>query len=153
MPEETVTLKLIYDKLSGHDQQFETISAKLSGHDQQFEAISAKLSGHGQQFEAISTKLSAHDQQFANTANYLLNLRESVQEEFAQVNERFKAMDTGIEKLNGDLESLEQEYHMITVALKRIEGAIQAATAPAELEAIKGRLTQVEDRLLALESR
>ena len=46
-------------------------------------------------------------------------------EEIARLEVRIRAIDTNLEKLTGDLETLTEEYHAITAGIKRLEAEMK----------------------------
>jgi chromosome segregation ATPase len=129
---ESVTLRQILDKLTSHDTQFDKIST---------------------QFDKISVKLIAHDKQFENGAKQIFSLEDSFKKEFRMLEERIQGVEGTLEKQSGDLEKLSQEYHMITVALKRVESSVETNSSfRVELDAMKGRMSSMENRILSLEA-
>ncbi len=131
-----VTLKQIFDKLTEHDGQFQNID---------------------RQFNGINEKLASHDKQFANVAKQIFNLEDSIKADIGQLKDRIRDMDNNSDKFTQDMELLKQEYHMITAALRRIEGQIAGLSAldagmVSDVKALKERAVSIEDRLLVLET-
>ena len=140
----TVTLEQIYQKLRDHDEQFVRIFEKLGDHDKRFDS-------HDKRFDD-------HDTQFANLAKQIFVFEDSFKKEIQRLDARISDIVKNLEKLTGDVETLTQEYHAITAALKRLEDRIGdfgqgKGSIREELDSLKGRLSAVEERVVVLETR
>jgi archaellum component FlaC len=94
------------------------------------------------------------DGQFHKVAIRFDQLEQNFRSEIARLEERIRNIDTNLEKLTGDVETLTQEYHAIVAGLKRLESQVSELSEEAfsQLQSLKNRVSTVEDRVLALES-
>ena len=94
------------------------------------------------------------DGQFHIVATRFDQLEQNFKSEIARLEERIRNIDTNLEKLTGDVETLTQEYHAIVAGLKRLESQMSELSEETQSQflSLKNRLSAVEDRVLALES-
>ena len=114
-------------------RKFDEIGRRFEAMDQRFDSIEAKLVMHDQRFEAIETKLAEHD-------------------------ERFRDILGHFDQLYLRLERLEDEYHVILQALRRIERWMTDETGKREavergLEELKSQMAALQARIQDLEQR
>ncbi len=110
--------------------------------------------------EQVFEKLTGHDKQFAALAKHLFSFEDDLKKEVGKLDKRIQAIEANLEKLTDDLETLTEEYHAITVGLKRLEAAVGVGSAgkgktsiQSELKSMKTRLSVVEGKVMAMESR
>jgi archaellum component FlaC len=151
----TVTLEQVFEKLTDYDNQFVKIFDKLTDHDDQFVKIFDKLTDHDDQFVKI-------DKQLSNLSNKILDVEDSltkkIELEIEGLGKRLDNLFRNLDKLTKDFEDLSQEYHFITAALARIEKTLGTpeqwpVSVRSEIDAVKDRLTDVEKRIFAVESK
>ena len=109
------------------------LGRKFDEIDRRFDSVEAKLVMHDQRFEAIETKLAEHD-------------------------ERFRDILGHFDQLYLRLERLEDEYHVILQALRRIERWMADETGKREavergLEELKSQAAALQARIQDLEQR
>ena len=119
----------------------------------------------GRQFTAIDQRFDAVDQRFA-----AIDQRFTASDQrFATMERRFDAVDRSIAELRGEmlghfdeiyrrLERLEQEYHAITQALRRIEAGVAGERGRREilerdLAELKGHVSALQSRIEEIEAR
>jgi DNA repair ATPase RecN len=76
--------------------------------------------------EQIYKKLEQHDKQFSSLTKLIFKTEDSLNEKIAKVLERVQSLETLMEKMTGDLETLQQEYYSLTEAVNRIEQTLEA---------------------------
>jgi chromosome segregation ATPase len=105
----------------------------------------------GRQFTAIDQRFTAIDQRFA-----------AIDGRFAAIDGRFDVVDRSIAELRGEmlghfdeiyrrLERLEQEYHAITQALRRIEAGVAGERGRREI--LERDLAELKEQVSVLQSR
>ena len=105
----------------------------------------------GRQFTAIDQRFTAIDQRFA-----------AIDGRFAAIDGRFDVVDRSIAELRGEmlghfdeiyrrLERLEQEYHAITPALRRIEAGVAGERGRREI--LERDLAELKEQVSVLQSR
>ena len=125
----------------------------------QFTAIDQRFTAIDQRFDAIDGRFTAIDRRFT-----------AIDGRFAGIDGRFDVIDRSIAELRGEmlghfdeiyrrLERLEQEYHAITQALRRIEASVAGergqreilerdlAALKAQVSALQSRIEEIEERL------
>ena len=132
-------------------RQFTAIDQRFDAVDQRFTAIDQRFAAIDQRFDAVDQRFTASDQRFAT------------------MERRFDAVDRSIAELRGEmlghfdeiyrrLERLEQEYHAITQALRRIEAGVAGERGRREilerdLAELKGHVSALQSRIEEIEAR
>lgn len=124
MPKTTITLTTLYEVLQSLNGKFENLNAK-------FETFETVQGGMAVRLISVEQKLEEHS----------LILR--------SLQERTEALSGLVDKLQVNFERLDQEYTMITAALRRLEQRFDRL----EAERLSERIAALEARMSVLESR
>ncbi|MBI4473752.1 MAG: hypothetical protein HY646_13880 [Acidobacteria bacterium] len=109
--------------------------------------------------ETVYSKLLEHDKQFDNMTKHIFALEGTLRKEIETVAKRVAQIEEDLEKMTGDLETLTQEYRMVTVALKRLEQRLgdlpgeDRGPVQSEIDALNKRVSGLEQRVGLIESR
>lgn len=115
------------------------------------EFLGERFTAIDQRFAAIDQRFTAIDRQFAVMDQRSAALERRVDDGFRGVDARFREVFGHFEELYRRLERLEQEYLMITEALRRIEVAL--VTERTQREVLERNLAELRERVALLHAR
>ena len=143
---------------SEYAELVEFLGRQFTAIDQRFTAIDQRFAAIDQRFTAIDGRFDAIDGRFI-----------AIDGRFAGIDGRFDVIDRSIAELRGEmlghfdeiyrrLERLEQEYHAITQALRRIEAGVAGERGRREilerdLAELKGQVSALQSRIEEIEAR
>ncbi len=144
MSKEKITLASIYEILQTHtarfqaiDARFDTMDSRFDGMDSRFELMEQRLGSVEGLQSTMAARLVSIEERLVDHSTILMPLRERVEALFGLV-----------ESLDARAGRVEQEYAMITAALRRLEGKFDSL----EAEQLRKRIDALENRVSALES-
>ena len=135
-----VTLQQIYDRLVAVEG---TVIGRFEKSDGQFTKIDGQFTKIDGQFREVALRFDQIEKGFKN--------------DIAALHRRIDGIYDLLDKQTRDIETLTQEYHAITVGLRRVEAEVAElgkglGAVKSELDLVKERLSGVEARVFALES-
>jgi archaellum component FlaC len=165
MSEQVVTLTKIYELLQEHSARFDRMDQRFDGIDRRFEAVDLRFDKVDQRFDGIDRRFEGSDKRVDGLESRLDRM-ESVQSKIAlrllsvetilnHHSTLLQSLGLRVDSLHGLVEELErrtgridQEYVMITEALRRLEKRFD------QIDALRlnERIAALEARLLALET-
>ena len=135
-----ITLETLYDILQNHSQRFDKIELILESHTE-------RLDSHDKRFDTLESLQRT-------TASRIVSIESRLDEHSAilailrPLRERLESLHGLCEKLDSRVGRIEQEYVMITAALRRLETRFD----PLEADRLRERIIALESRVSALES-
>jgi chromosome segregation ATPase len=158
MSKPEITLETLYDILQIHSERFDQIDKRFDQVDHRFEEVDKRFDGMDKRFEEVDRRFGEHDRRFdsadslqSTIVSRLLSIESRLDEHSAILNplrERIESLHGLTEKLLGRVDGLDQEYGMITAALRRLETRFDQL----EADRIRERISALESRVSALES-
>ena len=144
MAKPKITLRTLYDILQTHTQRFDSI-------DQRFDSIDQRFTSIDQRFGSMDQRSDSMESLQRTMASRLISIESKIEEHSAilsPLRERVESLHGLAEKLVLRVDRFEQEYTMITAALRRLETHFD------QLEAarLRERIASLEARVSALES-
>lgn len=122
---------------SEYQQLAEFLGRRFDTIDRRFDAIDQRLDGHDRQFTAVAQRFDTIDRRFDV-------MQERLDEKFLEVFGHF-------DEVYRRLEGLEQEYHAITQALRRIEGLL--ADEAGRREVLERSVQELKHQAAVLQAR
>ena len=107
-----ITLETLYDILQTHTQRLDSHDERFDSVDKRFDTVESLQRAMAVRIVSIEGKLDEHSTMLAT---------------LAPIRERVESLHGLIEKLAGGVGRLDQEYVMITAALRRLETWFESA--------------------------
>jgi len=158
MPEFEVTLNTLYELLQSHtlrfdrmDERFDRMDQRFDRADERFDRMDQRFEGADKRTDTIEAKLGRIESVQNAMALRLITVETTVLEHSSLLS----SLDIRVNSLHGLVEELErrtgrieQEYIMITEALRRLEGRFDKL----EADRLRERIAALEARVQALET-
>ena len=122
----------------------EFLGERFTAIDQRFTAIDQRLDATDRRFDAL-------DERFVTIDGRFTALERRVEDGFAEMRARFREVFGHFEEVYRRLERLEQEYVMITEALRRMELTIAGERSSREV--LERNLGELKERVALLHAR
>ena len=158
MAEKEITLTTIYELVLDHSKRFDSIDKRFDGIDRRFDANDKRFDDMDKRFDGSDKRtdgLEARFDRFERVQNSIALRLISVETTVNEHSGILGSMQTRLDALHGLVEELErrtgrieQEYVMITEALRRLENRFDKL----EADRLKERITALEARVQALET-
>ena len=139
-----ITLETLYDILQDHTRRFDE-------HDKRFDAMDKRFDVMDKRFGAMDGRFDSAESVQGTIINRLLSIESKLEEHSAilgPLRERVELLHGLVEKLVVRVDRLDQEYVMITAALRRLETRFDQL----EADRLRERISSLESRVMALES-
>jgi chromosome segregation ATPase len=153
-----ITLTTIYEILKDHTARFDRMDQRFDGMDQRFDAADKRVDGLEARFDASDKRvdgLEARFDRFESVQNSIALRLISVETTVKEHSAMLQTMQFRLDSLHGLAEKLErrtgrieQEYVMITEALRRLEQRFDKI----EADRLTERIAALEARVQALET-
>jgi len=137
MSKPEITLETLYDILQNHTQRFDSMDKRFDAMDQRFDANDKRFDSFESLQRTMAIRIVAIESKLDEHTAILRPLRE-----------RLESLHGLCEKLDMRVGRLEQEYVMITAALRRLETKFDQL----EADRLRERIIALESRVSALES-
>jgi len=160
-----ITLTTIYEILKDHSARFDRMDQRFDGMDQRFDRMDQRFDGMDQRFDRMDQRFDASDKRveglearfdrFESVQNSIALRLISVETTVKEHSTMLQTMRLRLDSLHGLTEILErrtgrieQEYVMITEALRRLEQRFDRI----EANHLQERIAALEARVQALET-
>ena len=161
MPKAKVTLSSLNDRMNAQDRKLDTLIemfqqmnaemiARSNEADSKFDKMDARLDQGYSRFDRLDARFDKMDVRFDKLEARFDHLSDQLQQQQQQIQdlqERIEVLHGLMENLLVRVERLEQEYTMITAALKRLEirfDSLEALRLKERVEALEKRVTALE---------
>jgi len=153
-----ITLTTIFEILKDHTARFESLDERFDGVDKRFDRMDERFDGVDKRFDKSDKRvdsLEAKFDRFESVQNAMALRLISVETTVKEHSVTLQTMQLRLDSLHGLAEKLErrtgrieQEYVMITEALRRLEQRFDRI----EADRLQERITALEARVQALET-
>jgi chromosome segregation ATPase len=137
MSKPQITLETLYDILQDHTRRFDE-------HDRMFALQDKRFAEQDKRFDSIDSLQRTMASRLVSIENKLIEHSAILR----PLQDRVGSLHSLVERLAGGLDRLDQEYVMITAALRRLERRFDQL----EADRLRERITVLESRVAALEA-
>ena len=140
MPKAKVTLASLNDRMNAQDRKLDTLI-------EMFQQMNAEMIARSNEADSKFDKMDARFDKMETRFDHLSEQLQQQQQQIQDLQERIEVLHGLMENLLVRVERLEQEYTMITAALKRLEirfDSLEALRLKERVEALEKRVTALE---------
>jgi len=146
-----ITLTTIYEILKEHTARFDRMDQRFDGVDQRFDGVDQRFDASDKRVDGLDARLDRFEAVQNSIALRLISVESTVKEHSALLRTmqfRLDSLHGLVEKLERRTGRIEQEYVMITEALRRLEQRYDKL----ESDRLNERIAALEARVQALET-